>query len=128
HGVEASKREGGLGLLIENADSIRDVSELEWWRQQGVRVVGPAWHSNRYSGSSMTGGPLTEVGRGLLDEMARLGLVLDLTHMSDEACRESLDRYEGTVVASHANSRRTVPIDRLLADDVVKGIAERDGV
>ena len=60
--------------------------------------------------------------------MARLGIVLDVTHMSDESAREALDRYRGVVVATHANARRTVPRDRLLADDVVEGIAERDGV
>jgi membrane dipeptidase len=118
----------GLVLLMENADSIRDVDELAWWWEQGLRFIGPAWHSNRYSGSSMTGGPLTDLGRRLLDEMSRIGYVLDVTHMSDESAREALDRYEGVVVATHANARRTVDRERLLADDVVREIAARDGV
>ena len=118
----------GLVLLMENADSIRDVDELAWWWEQGLRLIGPAWHSNRHSGSSMTGGPLTELGRELLDEMSRIGFVLDVTHMSDESAREALDRYEGVAVATHANARRTVELDRLLPDDVVQEIAARDGV
>jgi membrane dipeptidase len=118
----------GLVLLMENADSIRDVDELSWWWERGLRFIGPAWHSNRYSGSAMTGGRLTDLGRNLLDEMGRIGFVLDITHMSDESTREALDRYDGVVVATHANARRTVELERLLAADVVREIAARDGV
>jgi len=118
----------GLVLLMENADPIRSPDEAAWWWAQGLRLIGPAWHTNRYSGSTMTGGPLTDDGRRLLDEMDRVGLVLDVTHMSDDAAREALTRYSGTVVATHANSRRTVDRPRLLPDDVVQAIAERDGV
>jgi membrane dipeptidase len=117
----------GLVLLMENADSIRDVDELAWWWDQGLRLIGPAWHSNRYSGSAMDGGRLTDDGRRLLDEMSRIGFVLDVTHMSDESAREALERYDGLVVATHANARRTVPLGRLLADDVVREVAARDG-
>jgi membrane dipeptidase len=123
-----SARPIGLVLLMENADSIRDIDELSWWWAQGLRFIGPAWHTNRYSGSAMSGGPLTDDGRQLLDEMSRIGFVLDVTHMSDESAREALDRYDGVVVATHANARRTVELDRLLADDVVREIAVRDGV
>ncbi len=126
--LAASSGPIGLVLLMENADSIRDVDELSWWWEQGLRFIGPAWHSNRYSGSAMSGGGLTDAGRRLLAEMGRIGFVLDITHMSDESAREALDRYEGVVVATHANARRTVELDRLLPDDVVRAIAERDGV
>jgi membrane dipeptidase len=118
----------GIVLLMENADPIRTPEEAAWWWENGLRLIGPAWHTNRYSGSSMSGGPLTDEGRRLLDEMDRLGFVLDVTHMSDEAAREALARYGGTVVATHANSRRTVERPRLLRDDVVQAIAGRDGV
>jgi membrane dipeptidase len=110
----------GFVLLMENADSIRNVDELSWWWERGLRVIGPPWHSNRYSGSTMNGGPLTDLGRDLLDEMSRRGFVLDVTYMSDESAREALERYNGVVVATHANARRTVDRDRLLPDDVVE--------
>lgn len=124
----AAGRRVGLVLSIENADPIRTVEEVAFWAEQGVRVIGPAWHANRYSGDTRAGGPLTALGRELLGEMGRLGLALDLTHMSDEASLEALATYEGTVVASHANARRTVPIERLLPDRAVEGIVERDGI
>ncbi len=124
----AAGRRIGLVLLIENADCIREPAESADWHARGVRLIGPAWHDGRYSGSSRSGEPLRPVGRELLDETARLGMAVDVTHMSDAACLETLERYDGCVVATHATARRTVDGPRLLADQVVRGIAEHDGV
>jgi membrane dipeptidase len=126
--ADESLRKVGLVLLMENADPVRSPAEVGFWVEQGVRVVGPAWVANRYSGSTREGGPLTDLGRELLAEMSRAGAVLDLSHMSERACLEALATYGGAIVASHANSRRTKDIPRLLSDAVVEGIVARDGV
>jgi membrane dipeptidase len=118
----------GLVLLMENADPIRTPDELGFWVEQGLRVIGLAWHSNRYTGDTRAGGGLTDLGRALLAEMDRLDVVLDVTHMSDQATFEALGRFDGPVVATHANSRQTVDIPRLLSDRAIEAIAERDGV
>jgi len=123
-----NQRQVGLVLLIENADLIRTVDEVDFWYDQGVRVIGPAWHTNRYTASTNDSGPLTELGRELLDRMQRFGMILDLSHMADEACLEALERYTGPVIASHANPRRLVAINRLLSDQVIAGLIARDGV
>jgi membrane dipeptidase len=60
--------------------------------------------------------------------MQRFGLVLDVSHMSDEACRAALDSYDGPIIASHSNPRRIVPSLRQLPDDTIKQLAERDGM
>jgi membrane dipeptidase len=124
----ASGRRVGLVLLIENADCIREPAETSFWHERGVRLIGPAWHDARYSGSSRSGRPLTRLGRELLREMALLGMAVDVAHMSDAACMETLASYDGCVVATHATARRSVDLPRLLADEVVRGIAEHDGV
>jgi membrane dipeptidase len=126
--ASGSVRRIGFVLLIENADCIREPAEARYWHEHGVRLIGPAWHDSRYSGSSRSGQPLTPLGRALLVEMAQLGMAADVTHMSDAACLETLASYDGCVVATHATARRTVDGPRLLADDVVRGIAEHDGV
>jgi membrane dipeptidase len=118
----------GLVLLMENADPVREPAELAFWAEQGVRLIGPVWHANRYGGDTNDGGPLTALGRQLLLEVERLGLALDLTHMSEEACLQALDRYGGAVLASHAHSRRTADKPRLLSERVVEGIVARDGI
>jgi membrane dipeptidase len=122
------ERQVGLVLLMENADPIRTPDEAGWWYEQGVRLIGPAWHANRYTGSSDEQGPLTELGRQLLAVMEQHHFVLDLTHMSDEACLEALDTYGGPIVATHSGLRRLVPTDRLLPDEIITRLVARDGI
>jgi len=122
------QRQVGLVLLIENADLIRTVDEVGFWYEQGVRVIGPAWHSNRFTASSMDSGPLTELGHQLLAKMQDHNIILDLSHMADEACLEAIERYPGPIVATHANPRRMVAMQRLLSDQVMSGLIGRDGV
>ncbi|HEX6383136.1 MAG TPA: membrane dipeptidase, partial [Anaerolineae bacterium] len=122
------KRQVGLVLLMENAAPIRTPDEAGWWYEQGVRLIGPAWRANRYSGSSDEQGPLTELGRQLLAVMEQHRIVLDLSHMSDSACLEALATYSGPIVATHSGLRRLVPTDRLLPDEIVAKLVARDGV
>ena len=122
------RRQVGLVLLMENADSIRTPDEVGFWYEQGIRLIGPAWETNRYTACCYDSGPLTPLGRELLDRMARLGMILDLSHMADEACREAIARYDGPIVATHANPRRLVPLPRLIPDNVIAGIVAHDGV
>jgi membrane dipeptidase len=121
-----------LGLIVsmEGADPILEPPQIEEWYALGLRVVGPAWTATRYSGGTKAPGPLTDLGRELLEIMADFGMVLDLAHMAPEACREALDRYEGPLLASHANPLKFRPNrpDRNLSDDLITRIAERDGV
>jgi len=123
-----SARRIGLVLLMENAEPIRTPAETAFWAEQGIRLIGPAWHANRYSGDTKDGGLLTPLGRELLAEMGRAELTLDVTHMSERACLEALEVYEGAVVSSHAHSQRTVAMHRLLSDRVIEGIVARGGV
>jgi membrane dipeptidase len=121
-------RKLGLVPLMENADPIREPAELEMWFERGLRIVGPAWASSRYSGGTGEPGPLTDLGRELLEFMAELGVGLDLSHMAERAALEALDRFEGVLLASHSNPRGLVPGDRHLSDDIIRGVAEREGV
>lgn len=120
----------GLVLLMEGADPILEPAQVEEWFARGLRIIGLAWTATRYSGGTKAPGPLTDLGRALLDVMADLGMILDLSHMAPEACLEALDRYEGPLFAGHANPlrfRKDRP-DRNLSDDIIGRIAERDGV
>ncbi len=121
-------RQVGIVPLMENADPIREPAELELWVERGVRIVGPAWAASRYAAGTGAPGPLTDLGRELLDVMADLGVGLDLTHMAENAALEALDRFEGVLMASHSNPQGIVPGDRQLSDALIAGIAERGGV
>ncbi len=122
----------GLVLSMEGAEGIRDPGELEEWFQRGLRIIAPCWAGTRFAGGTHEPGPLTDEGRDLLEAMAGLGLVLDLSHMAEEATLEALDRYEGVLIATHSNARALLPgsetPDRHLSDLIIRRIAERDGV
>jgi membrane dipeptidase len=82
----------------------------------------------RYAGGTGTETGLTDRGRELLAEMERLGVLLDLTHCSDEAFWEALDRYAGPILASHNNCRTLAPHQRQFSDEQLRAIIGRDGV
>jgi membrane dipeptidase len=119
----------GLVPLMEGADPIREPAEAEFWFERGVRIVGLSWKAGtRYAGGDGAGGPLTDLGRELLNVMADLGMGLDVSHLSEEAFFEAVGRFEGYVVATHANPRALVPGARQLSDEMIRRVAERDGV
>jgi membrane dipeptidase len=126
--VDLSERRVGLVPLMEGAEPIRQPGEVEDWFERGVRVVGPAWDATRYAGGTYTPGPLTDLGRELLEAMTDLGMILDLSHADEPAYLEALDRYEGTIIASHSNPRRFNPGRRGLSDEMIAHLIEREGV
>jgi membrane dipeptidase len=92
-------------------------------------MVGLSWKAGtRYAGGDAAQRSLTDLGRELLEVMAQLGLVLDVSHLAEESFFEALGRFEGRVVATHANPRALVPGTRQLSDDMIRRLAERDGV
>jgi membrane dipeptidase len=121
----------GLLTLMEGADGIRSIDELDEWWELGVRIIGPAWKSTRYCGGTGEPGPLTAEGRSLLAGMAERGFGLDISHMAWESALEALDRYEGALIASHANPLKMVgnsTSNRFLSDEIIDKLIERGGV
>ncbi len=122
-------RQIGFVLLMENGDAIRAPGEVDFWYEQGVRLIGPAWAGSRYSGGTGEPGPLTPDGRELLKQMSRHNLVLDLTHMDDQAFFQALELYAGPLIASHSNPRvLTNNLNRHLSDEMITALIQRDGV
>ncbi len=119
----------GLVPLMEGADPIREPAEAELWFERGVRIVGLSWKAGtRYAGGDAAQRPLTDAGRELLEVMAELGLVLDVSHLAEEAFFEAVDRFEGQIIASHANPRARVPGPRHLSDEMIRRLAGCGGV
>jgi membrane dipeptidase len=125
---EIEAHQQGLVMLMEGADPILEPKQFEEWYERGVRIVGLAWQKTRYSGGTGHPGPLTNEGRELLDVMESFNAILDLSHLSEHACLEALDAYEGVIIASHSNPRNFCNTDRHLTDVMIERLAERDGV
>lgn len=119
----------GIFIVMEGAAPIREFDELEWWVERGLRGIGLTWSAGtQYAGGSSNPGLITDEGRKLLDAMADYNLMLDVSHLWEEAAYEALDRYPGPLVATHANPRAFVDTPRQLSDDVIRCIAARGGV
>lgn len=120
----------GIVPLMEGADPIQEPEECELWYGRGVRVIGPAWDDTRYAAGAWRGSQsgLTTEGHHLLDVMAEMGFILDISHMNEKASFEAIERYEGFVVATHSNVRTLVPGERHLGDVQIRALGERDGV
>ena len=119
----------GLVISMECADPILGPDQVEEWWNAGLRLVGLGHYGyGRYTGGTGVEAGLTDLGHKLLPEMARLGMVCDLTHLSDKAFREVVDEYAGPLLASHSNCRALVPHQRQLTDDQLRALMARDGV
>src|SRR5699024_601083 len=102
----------GIMLLMEGADPIVEPAQAEQWWEDGLRMVCPAHCGpSAYAFGTDRAGPLTEKGRELIAEMDRIGLILDVSHLTDESFHDALDRFTGPVMASHSNCRALVPGD-----------------
>lgn len=125
---EMHERKQGLVILMEGADPILEPQQFEEWYERGVRIVGTSWQMTRYAGGTSEPGGLSRLGYELLEILASYNAILDLSHMAEQAFLESVDRYEGTMIASHSNPRRFCNSDRHLSDEMIRRFAERDGV
>lgn len=119
----------GLVVSMESADPILTPEQLPAWKEAGVRIIGPAHYGpGRYAGGTSTELGLGFEGKQLLREMENLRILLDLTHLSDEAFWEAMDSFGGFVLASHNNCRALVPHQRQFDNKQIYAILSRGGV
>jgi len=127
--IQKTQPPPGLIISMESADPILKPDQLPAWKEAGIRIIGPAHYGpGRYAGGTSTELCLTHDGTALLQEMERLDIFLDVTHLSDEAFWEALDIFSGTVIASHNNCRTLVPHQRQFDDKQIRAIIDHDGV
>jgi membrane dipeptidase len=119
----------GFILSMEGADPVLAPEHVSGWWGAGLRIIGPAHYGvSPYAHGTGTLGGLLPAGRPLLKEMERVGMILDVTHLSDQSFDEALDSYGGPVLASHHNCRALVPDQRQLTDDQVRRLIARGAV
>lgn len=135
HELERAISEGKIGFMVsfEGAEPILSLDLLRVFHELGVRGIGLTWSRANQAGegSSYTPGVetngLTEFGRELLNEAARLGMYVDISHLSDEGIADVFEQWGGIVIASHSNTRHLIDIKRNISDDQMREIARRGG-
>jgi membrane dipeptidase len=119
----------GIVLAMEGADPIVEPAQLPLWWEDRLRIVGLAHYGpSAYAYGTESVGGLTMEGRELLKLMERTGVILDVSHLSDDSFWQALEIFHGPVLASHSNCRALVPGDRQLSDDMIRELINRDAV
>ena len=129
-----AEREGRVGVVFgfEGAMPIDDdLGLLRMFHRLGIRSIGLTWNGRNLIGDGVSvgsGGGLTAYGRAAVAEMNRLGIVIDVSHMSDEGIRDTIEASAAPIIASHSNARSMCDHPRNLTDELARGIARRGGV
>ncbi|MBK0369791.1 dipeptidase [Flavobacterium agrisoli] len=119
----------GYILSLEGADSLVTIDYVERAYQYGLRAIGPAHYGpGRYANGTDSSGKMGQAGLDLLSEMERLNIILDATHLCDDAFWQALDHFNGALWASHNNCRSLVNHNRQFSDEQLKALIERGAV
>lgn len=120
---------------IENGYAIgRDISMIKTYYDLGVRYMTVCHSENNDLCDSSTDpngeehNGLSELGKEAVKEMNKLGMMIDISHLSDKSVSDILDISTAPVIASHSNARGLHNIPRNINDELLKRIADKGGV
>ena len=138
--IETCLSSGQMAAILhfEGAEAIDpDFASLEVFYRAGLRSLGPVWSRHtrwadgvafRFPSSPDTGGGLTEDGKRLVAECNRLGIMLDVSHMTEAGFWDLAGLTDAPIVATHSNVHAICPNARNLTDKQLDAIAESDGM
>ena len=121
-------------LAIEGGEALQsDPSTVEHYHDLGVRIITIVHNRSldwciSHSDQSPAFDGLTNLGREMIGEMNRLGIIIDLSHSADTTVEQVLNESTAQVIASHSCARGLVDHTRNLPDDLIKGIADTGGL
>lgn len=134
--IRRAHAEGKLAALLglEGGYAIDErLERVEHYFDRGVRYMTPTWtQSLSWAGSSGDGFGrnigLNDFGRKVIKEMNRLGMLVDVSHVSDKTFWDMLETSECPVIASHSNCRALTDVPRNLTDDMIRALSDTGGV
>jgi membrane dipeptidase len=128
-GTSTEQKPIGYILSLEGADSLITVDHLERAYEYGLRAVGPGHYGpGRYANGTNATGEMGKDGLDLLKKVEELNIILDATHLCDDAFWQAMDNFHGHVLASHNLCRSIVDHNRQFSDDMIKVLIEREAV
>jgi membrane dipeptidase len=132
--IDAALARGQIAFVlgIEGGECIQDgIASLRVFYELGVRVLGLTWNQRNLLaegvGEERAAGGLTERGRAMVAEADRLGILLDVSHLSIKSFWDLMETGTGVTIASHSNAKALCGHRRNLDDDQLRAIAARGG-
>lgn len=129
-GRTAAGRVGGL-IVLEGGDFITNLAQLRSLFRLGVRSVMLTWNGRNLLADGAGQPPhlgISALGKDVLHEMQRLGMLLDVSHLNEQGFWDLLETTTGPLVASHSNARALCDHVRNLTDAQLDALGERQGV
>ncbi|HJU94382.1 MAG TPA: dipeptidase [Pyrinomonadaceae bacterium] len=133
--IRRAKRLGKIAALmgIEGGHAIEDsLPTLREFYRLGVRYMTLTWNNTNNWADAGRGekkhNGLSEFGKEVVREMNRLGMLIDVSHVSDKTMSDALDVSKAPVIASHSSARALSDVPRNIPDDLLKRIAKNGGV
>lgn len=122
----------GTMLTMENGRSLEgNIQNLYYFYEQGVRGLGVTWNgaNELCDGIGVEAGRgLTFFGREVVSAMNELGMIIDVSHISERGFWDVLEESRWPVMATHSNSRTVCAHNRNLTDEQIRSLAEKGGV
>jgi membrane dipeptidase len=133
--IRRAKRTGKIAALmgIEGGHAIEDsLPALREFYRLGVRYMTLTWNNTNNWADAGRGekkhNGLSEFGKEVVREMNRLGMLIDVSHVSDKTMSDALDVSKAPIIASHSSARALSNVPRNIPDDLLKRIAKNGGV
>lgn len=129
--IEENRKQGHMSAILTiegpagidyNPDLLEDLYKI------GFRITTLGWNEkNPLTGSCVTGGGLTELGKAYVKEAQRVGMVVDVSHISDEGFWDIIELTEKPIIATHSNSRTVWNVPRNLTDEMYLALCKTGG-
>jgi membrane dipeptidase len=132
--IRRAKEEGKVGIIFgfQNTSPIeQDLDLLSIFKELGVRIIQLCYMQSNYVGDGCLeprNGGLTRFGHEVIEEMNRLGILIDLSHVGYRTTMEAIEASQGPVAFTHANPRSLCDHPRNKTDEQLKAVAAKGGV
>ena len=133
--IRRAKKQNKIAALmgIEGGHAIEDsLPTLREFYRLGVRYMTLTWNNTNNWADAGRGekkhNGLSEFGKEVVREMNRLGMMVDVSHVSDKTMSDALDVSKAPIIASHSSARALSNMPRNIPDDLLKKIGEKGGV
>jgi membrane dipeptidase len=131
--IEKPKKKISALIGFEGAEAIvQDLRLLKVYHQIGLRRLTLTWNNRNYVADGVTWqrskGGLTEFGEQLVLECNKLGIIVDVSHITDQGFWDTLEVSKEPVIASHSNCRSLCEHNRNLTDEMIMALIEQDGI